>query len=68
MTIKTTQSSYVSHIKEEDLKEILEYYWKNKLNQDISIENTKHSFYSDKVGDWEETDVDITTIKFKINY
>ena len=42
MTIKTTQATYTSRISEESLKEVLEYYWKNKLNQDITITSVKH--------------------------
>ena len=65
MTIKTTQANYVSHISDDSLKEILEYYWKNKFNQGISIEGIQYETggsYKDGVL---TTGLDSLTIRFK---
>ncbi len=43
MTIQTTQATYSSHISENSLKEILEFYWKHHLKQDIIISNVTHA-------------------------
>ena len=68
MAIKT-RVEYTASVSEESLKEVLEYYWENKLKQNIAINLVTHEEITETRG-FGMNEFDITqpnglTIKFE---